>query len=71
MFVYVLYMVHLCKGLTNVCGLFHSGLETNLTRVLAVHKVPYHLQIGRFIMSLLIGNGAVLKSSSQWQLKEF
>ena len=24
-----------------------------------------------FIMTLWIGNGAVLKSSSQWQLKEF
>ena len=24
-----------------------------------------------FIMTLWIGNGAVLKSSSQWQLKEY
>ena len=33
---------------------------------------PIHTVLSMaFIMTLWIGNGAVLKSSSQWQLKEF
>ena len=31
----------------------------------------YHLKNMAIIMTLWIGNSAVLKSSSQWQLKEF
>ena len=45
------------------------------SQTMFVYKIqvnPIHTILNMaFIMTLWIGNGAVLKSSSQWQLKEF